>query len=295
MSYKLFNKLDRNLRAYEKYRLNNTDGIRKDFYFKADTLASKINIMDNYNPQCNHQVVKIEVLENIEPAYDINVLADCHTFALPCGIFVHNCTDDNAGFSGGESLSIISSRYAKMIKRIQNTLIQMITDAINLILLDTGNESYINKFKLKMQTPTTEEEVKRRENLSNKVGLVRDIMEVSSDIETPSTRLKILKSLLSDTLTDPDIIELLQEEIDRLETEMNSDDTTSTETAMDHLDSEYPEEAPMDLDSEETITPLSQEEQNPEENASIEDNDNTLPSPADLDIGDMSDMTNPNL
>ena len=32
-------------------------------------------------------------------------------------------TNDNAGFSGGESLSIISSRYAKMIKRIQNTLI----------------------------------------------------------------------------------------------------------------------------------------------------------------------------
>lgn len=204
-------------------------------------------------------------------------------------------TDDNAGFSGGESLSIISSRYAKMIKRIQNTLIQMITDAINLILLDTGNESYINKFKLKMQTPTTEEEVKRRENLSNKVGLVRDIMDISSDIENPSTRLKLLKSLLSDTLADPDIIEILQEEIDRLEAETGSETTSSTETAMDHLDSEYPEEAPMDLDSEETITPLSQEEENPEENASIEDNDNTLPSPADLDIGDMSDMTNPNL
>ena len=32
-------------------------------------------------------------------------------------------TDDAAGFNGGSSLSIISSRYGKMIKRIQNTMV----------------------------------------------------------------------------------------------------------------------------------------------------------------------------
>jgi hypothetical protein len=95
-------------------------------------------------------------------------------------------TDDGAGFSGGQSLSIISSRYAKMIKRIQNTIIQMLTDAINLILIDTGNDAYINKFTLKMQAPTTQEEVDRRDNLSNKVGLVRDIMDTLGDIENPT-------------------------------------------------------------------------------------------------------------
>ena len=102
-------------------------------------------------------------------------------------------TDDGAGFSGGQSLSIISSRYAKMIKRIQNTIIQMLTDAINLILIDTGNDAYINNFTLKMQAPTTQEEVDRRDNLSSKVGLVRDIMDTLGDIETPTTKLKILK------------------------------------------------------------------------------------------------------
>jgi hypothetical protein len=59
-------------------------------------------------------------------------------------------TDDAAGFSGGQSLSIISSRYAKMIKRIQNTLIQMLYDLVNLFLVDRNLTSYINKFTLKM-------------------------------------------------------------------------------------------------------------------------------------------------
>ena len=36
-------------------------------------------------------------------------------------------TDDNTGFNGGTSLSIISSRYAKMVKRIQSTMIQLLT------------------------------------------------------------------------------------------------------------------------------------------------------------------------
>lgn len=205
-------------------------------------------------------------------------------------------TDDNAGFSGGESLSIISSRYAKMIKRIQNTLIQMVTDAINLILLDTGNDSYINKFRLKMQTPTTEEEVKRRDNLSNKVGLVRDIMDTLSDIENTSTKLKILKSLLSDTISDPEIIETLQDEIDRIESEEQSELSDSDkETATDHLISDYPDDTPMDLESDDSIGSLPDSDNNEMYSADTADQDNTLPTPADLDVGDMSDLTNPNL
>ena len=199
-------------------------------------------------------------------------------------------TDDNAGFSGGESLSIISSRYAKMIKRIQNTLIQMLTDAINLICIDTGNESYVNKFRLKMQTPTTEEEVKRRDNLSNKVGLVRDIMDTLSDVEHVPTKLKILKTLLSDTVTDPAIIEILQDEIDKLEAEEAPQEDIPPMEHTENDTNEFPDEEPMDLNSEDNFSIPSSEP--------IDDtgsNEDSLPSPADLDIGDMSDMTNPNL
>ncbi len=204
-------------------------------------------------------------------------------------------TDDGAGFSGGQSLSIISSRYAKMIKRIQNTIIQMLTDAINLILIDTGNDAYINKFTLKMQSPTTQEEVDRRDNLSNKVGLVRDIMDTLSDIENPTTKLKILKSLLSNTISDTDVIQLLEEEIENLEAEAEevvSEDSTNEDS--------YPDDEVMDFSSGgsdfggdmsgTTLGDLSSGESSTEEGE-----DETLPTPGELEIGDVSDSTNPNL
>ena len=126
-------------------------------------------------------------------------------------------TDDSTGFNGGTSLSIISSRYAKMIKRIQNTIIQAITDAINLMLIDKGLESYVNEFTIHMLPPTTQEEIDRRESLSSKVGLANDIMTMLADIDNPTTKMKILKSLLSDIVNDADIISELQDYIDSLE------------------------------------------------------------------------------
>lgn len=204
-------------------------------------------------------------------------------------------TDDNAGFSGGESLSIISSRYAKMIKRIQNTMIQMLTDAINLILIDTGNEAYINKFTLKMQAPTTQEEVDRRDNLSNKVGLVRDIMDTVADIENGATKLKIAKSLLSNTISDGEVIQLIQEEIEAMEAQMEAEseppvDNMSTEDGDDY----YPDDAPMDFGGNDSLSDLSDDEVVDDAEAA-EGEEDTLPSPADLDVGDMSDSSNPEL
>ena len=206
-------------------------------------------------------------------------------------------TDDNAGFSGGESLSIISSRYAKMIKRIQNTMIQMLTDAINLILIDTGNEAYINKFTLKMQAPTTQEEVDRRDNLSNKVGLVRDIMDTVGDIENVATKLKIAKSLLSNTISDGEVIQLIQEEIEAMEAQL-AEEETPVEDDMTGEDDYYPDDAPMDFGGNDSLSDLDSDEMTSDD-ASTEESDDeeedTLPSPADLNVGDMSDSSNPEL
>lgn len=207
-------------------------------------------------------------------------------------------TDDAAGFNGGSSLSIISSRYAKMIKRIQNVIIQMITDAINLILIDTGNENYINKFTLKMLSPTTQEEVDRRDNMSNKVGLVGDIMSALSDIEDTATRLKILKSLLSDTLTNAEVISLIQEQIDALETEETPMEDTSfmTDESEEDLSGLFGDDMPSE-NSSSNFDDFSEFNSNSatefEEPASEESND--LPLPSDLGIGDLSDSTNPEL
>lgn len=218
-SYKLYKECNSDIDTYDLCRKNNGCH-RPDFYFLAETLSTKLPIMESYVPECNHKVIAIERLDVTEPAYDIEVVSENHTFALPCGIFVHNCqTDDSTGFNGGTSLSIISSRYAKTIKRIQNTIVQALTDAINLMLLDKGLDSYVNNFQLHMLPPTTQEEIDRRDNLSSKVQLTSDIMNMLNDIEDTSIKLKILKSLLTQVLDDSEVTDLINEQIDILEQE----------------------------------------------------------------------------
>lgn len=115
-------------------------------------------------------------------------------FGVPKQFFGH--TDDAAGFNGGTSLSIISSIYAKGVKRVQNALIQAITDAVSLFLLDRGLKSYLNNFTLKMKAPLTQEEIDYRSDLSNKVNAISSIQGLFTDIEDKARRLRILKALL---------------------------------------------------------------------------------------------------
>lgn len=142
-------------------------------------------------------------------------------------------TDDATGFNGGTSLTIISSRYAKTIQRIQTSVIQMLTDAINLYLLDRNLSNYINKFTLQMQVPTTQEELDRRDNVASKVQIVSDIMGLLSDVEDQTTKLKILKNLLTTIISDNEVISLIQDEIDRLEAEEETIDTSEDESEED--------------------------------------------------------------
>lgn len=105
-------------------------------------------------------------------------------------------TDDGAGFNGGTSLAILSSEFAKAVKRVQNALIQMITDAINLFLLNRGLKRYLNNFTLKMKAPLTQEEIDYRSDLSNKVNAISSIQGLFTDVEDKARRLRILKALL---------------------------------------------------------------------------------------------------
>jgi hypothetical protein len=105
-------------------------------------------------------------------------------------------TDDGAGFNGGTSLTILSSVYAKGVKRVQNAMIQALTDAINLFLLNKGLKSYLNNFTLKMKAPLTQEEIDYRADLSNKINAISSIQGLFTDIEDKPRRLRILKALM---------------------------------------------------------------------------------------------------
>ena len=230
---------------------------------------------------------------------DVKSLADLEWYLnklygslqVPKNFFSQN--DDAAGFNGGQSLTIISSRYAKTVKHIQNILTQLVKDIFNLILLDKGLDSYINNFEVHIQPPVTQEDIDRMENQSTKVQLSRDIMDMLSDIEDAPARLKILKSLMKNIVTDPDIIKELDEQIELAiaekepveEAEQNNTDSDDDSEIFSLKDED---ESSITNDSEDTeksdndmYTDINTEE---EGETSEKSYDTILPSPEQLGI-----------
>ena len=122
-------------------------------------------------------------------------------------------TDDGAGFNGGTSLTILSSVYAKGVKRIQNTILQAITDAINLILLNKGCKAYLNNFVLQMRAPLTQEEQDYRANFADRVTAISNVNGLFSDVEDKARRLTILKSLITSLHLGDDVAAEIDKEI----------------------------------------------------------------------------------
>lgn len=202
-------------------------------------------------------------------------------------------TDDQAGFNGGQSLSIISSRYAKMIKRIQTTICQTLTDAINLMLIDKSLNSYINDFKLKMVPPTTQEEIDRRDNISSKISIVNDVMNTLNDVQDPIIKLKILKVLLSEALTTTKVTELIEEDIkaQELDQEKTTESTRADVSNDDNLFGDSTGDSISIDDLERVNIPQLGNENEGEANISIsssEEERGNLPSPDQLGL----DFTN---
>lgn len=216
---------------------------------------------------------------------DVKSLADLEWYLnklygslqVPKNFFSQN--DDAAGFNGGQSLTIISSRYAKTVKHIQNILTQLLKDIFNLILLDKGLDSYINNFEVHIQPPVTQEDIDRMENQSTKVQLSRDIMDMLSDIEDAPARLKILKSLMKNIVTDPDIIKELDEQIELAIAEKEP--------------VEEPEQNNTDSDDDSEIFSLKDEDESSITNDSedTEKSDNDMYTDINTDEGDTSEKS----
>lgn len=212
-------------------------------------------------------------------------------------------TDDNTGFNGGTSLTILSSDYGKAIKKMQKVLTQMVTDAINLLLMDKGKNAMINNFHIVMQVPVTQEEIDLKSDLSNSLRNVTDIMGTLGDIDDPIAKTKVLKSLLSETLTNQEVTNILQDYIEKLENEENKKDEESG-SEDDLADLGMPSD--MGVGEESNFSPMggspSSAEEGPESTEpkgeseaeteeaeeSNEEEEEVLPSPSDLGV----DLTN---
>ena len=198
-------------------------------------------------------------------------------------------TDDATGFNGGTALSIVSSRYAKVIKRIQSALTQAITDMINLMLLDKHLDSYVNKFSIKMVPPTTQEELDRRSAVQTRISTIGDIMNLVTDIEDMSAKFRILKSLITEVVPDEELGTVLDEQIAKLEAqEEEGEDTTDGESDTDFDAFGEPGGNDFDFNFDSGSAP-SDDDFNTGETSEVDTAETILPTPADLGAGDFTD------
>lgn len=212
-------------------------------------------------------------------------------------------TDDGAGFNGGTSLTILSSVYAKGVKRVQNAMIQALTDAINLFLLNKGLKSYLNNFTLRMKAPITQEEIDYRADLSNKINAISSMQGLFTDIEDKPRRLRILKALLAGLDYGDDINAEIDAEIKAIEeaaaqaaleaenAEAEGAEGEATETGGEEVEAAEEPAEDMDLGSLEELNleafnvgtgDILLEEQEVLTDSTLLTEDD-LPSPSDLD------------
>ena len=203
-------------------------------------------------------------------------------------------TDDGAGFNGGTSLAIISSVFAKGVKRVQNAIIQALTDAINLFLIDKGCKAYLNNFVLKMKAPITQEEIDYRSDLTNRISAISNMQSLFSDIEDKTRRLEILKELVGTLDYGDGIIQIIQEEINALEAaakeekiEESKNNNTEINDSVEELDDSNvlgnsSEIAMESIEEESDLIRLTEDQDIFTESDFLEESD-FLPSPQDLD------------
>ena len=142
-----------------------------------------------------------------------------------------------------------------------------------------------------MVPPTTQEEIDRRENIANRIRLVSDVMNTLNDIEDPLTRLKILKSMLSEALTNTEVAELIQKEIEKLETSTSPD--IDEETSDEDILFGSEDEGASDLDFADDLgLDEPAEELTDESESEVEEPIEEEPLPSGTDLG--VDLTNSN-
>ena len=196
-------------------------------------------------------------------------------------------TDDAAGFSGGESLAIISSRYAKAVKRIQSVICQMVTDIVNLLLIDKDYTKYIGKFSIKMMPPATKEESDRHEAVSNQIRNISDIMTLLGDIENQTVKLNIIKEFLSNIVSNQQVINQLSDYIESIKVngeELSSDGDTADAESQD-MSGDFSDNATSFADSEDEFA-SSADNEIETDTAEMKDDD-FLPSPSDVGMDDV--------
>ena len=156
---------------------------------------------------------------------------------------------EGAGFDAGGSLAQLSYRYGKAVRRIQNVLIQMITDMMNLRLYDRGLDAYINKFAIKMHFPVTQEDTINQTHKKEQVDLVMRIMDSLEDVVDDAARVRVLRYLLPTVVDNSDVLTAVTSELEKGAQKLDAGHTPETAENMEDREGPSREEPPMALSS----------------------------------------------
>lgn len=137
----------------------------------------------------------------------------------------------DGGLSAGQSLTQVSIRYARTIKRIQISYIRAITTMLNLFFIDKGLD-YVNKFTVRMTSPSTQEDLDRANLVSNNIDLVSSIMSLLESLEG-DTQKEILEYLITNIMKMPEISEIIAKDTTpsediQIDGEMSQPDSSSS-------------------------------------------------------------------
>lgn len=120
--------------------------------------------------------------------------------------------DNGSALSNGTSLTKIDARYARTIKRIQNSFIQGITDLINLYALNKHREDYINNFTVKMVSPSTVEDSERDEQMESRMSLIGTFIELLGDKYSDETVKEVFEYFVNYYLSDNELSDILKKD-----------------------------------------------------------------------------------
>lgn len=117
---------------------------------------------------------------------------------------------DGSGLSNGGSLVQLSIRYARTIKRLQTAYIRAITTLLNLFFIDKGLD-YVNKFQVRMASPSTQEDLQRNELINGNIDLISSIMSLMESL-SGGTQKDILEYLVSNILKMPEVADFVSKD-----------------------------------------------------------------------------------
>lgn len=147
---------------------------------------------------------------NVRDIADIDYFNNKRSGALKIPRAYLGDDDQGSGLNSGGTLTQLSARYARTIKRIQTAYIRAITTILNLFFIDKKLD-YVNKFQVRMTSPSTQEDLSRNELINGNIDLISSIMSLMESLEG-STQKKILENLVSEILKMPEIANFIKED-----------------------------------------------------------------------------------